>query len=121
MEDFADWVDEDHSLTVSTWFGEPSDSLCLVHAEDCGTTTDVVPLPDGGYGAATVYACLPAQLVEYYGLEFFFAHRDDPEAHQDATRLPPGTYKVRAWSEYDNRYGEADVGMEVIDSGGADE
>lgn len=116
-------VDDRHHLWVAPVFdpGGPDDydeCVELTHPDDCPTTTVLSPFDvPGERKTYTQYECLPGALETYFGLSYFFVHRDDPRAaHGIAISVEPGTaVPVRAWvSEPDIRTGEVDSGMELL-------
>lgn len=91
-------TEKPHTLIVDKDF-DPTDlggAFDLEHHPDCPTD-----LFEDGEHSYTYYACGVASFIIQFGLDFFFAHIDDP-TNGDGRREPldPGTYLIEAWSEY---------------------
>lgn len=105
-----------HVLVVSEDF-EPTDlssAFELEHHPNC--PTDLFEFGENSY---TDYGCMVGRLVHQFGIDFFFAHADDPNVDDGRVVLTPGTHRIDAWTEYTDPWsgggGEWECGLYIVE------
>lgn len=85
-----------HFLVVEPWDpdGEPGDLLSVEHPADCPSEI-VDHSPSGPIVALT---CAVQYHIDGEGLDYTFAHADDPGAPPGVERVAPGRHEIEAWS-----------------------